>query len=75
MHRVNAWKTEEPSLELVNFKRMRNEVARYLEKRNAPPQELDLIAFADREKLMKQARIAGLSPRNLSFTNSSPLAE
>jgi len=65
--RVAAWKTEKPSLEQVDFKRMRNEVAKFLEKRNAPPQESDLAAFADREKLMKQAKIAGLSSQELEF--------
>jgi len=65
--RVAAWKTEEPSFELVAFKRIRNEVATHLEKRNAPPQESDLAAFADREKLRKQARTADLSPQELEF--------
>src|SRR5215213_6092086 len=44
-HRVAVWKTEEPSLELVGFKRIRNEVAKRLEKRDAPPQELELAAL------------------------------
>jgi hypothetical protein len=66
-HRVASWKMEEPSLELVNFKHMRNEVAKRLEQRNAPPQELDLVAIVDREKLIKQARAAGLSPQELEF--------
>jgi len=65
--RVAAWKTEEPSPELVDFKRIRNDVAKYLEKCNAPPQESDLAAFADHEKLMRQARTAGLSPQELEF--------
>jgi hypothetical protein len=46
---------------------MRNEIAKHLEKRTAPPQALDLLGFADREKLMEQAWIAGLSPQELEF--------
>ena len=64
---VAAWKAEEPPVEQLDFKRIRNEVAKHLEKRNAPPQELDLAAFADREKLMEQARTARLSPQELEF--------
>ena len=64
---VAAWKSEEPPLELLDFKRIRNDVAKHLEKRNASPQESDLAAFIDRETLMKQARTAGLSPQELEF--------
>jgi hypothetical protein len=60
---VAGWKTEEPPLELVDFKRIRNDVAKHLEKRNASPQESDLAAFVDRETLMEQAKTASLSPR------------
>ena len=64
---VAAWKAEEPPVEQLDFKRIRNDVAKHLEKRNVPPQESDLAAFADREKLMEQARTAGLSPQELEF--------
>ncbi len=42
---------------------MRTEIARRLEKKIAPPQEVELAAFADREKLLKRARDAGLTAR------------
>jgi len=64
---VAAWKAEEPPVEQLDFKRIRNDVAKHLEKCNVPPQETDLAAFADREKLMEQARTAGLSPQELEF--------
>jgi hypothetical protein len=42
---------------------LRTEAARRLEKRNAPPDVTELAAFADREKLLKRGKDAGLSPR------------
>ncbi len=42
---------------------MRTEIARRLEKKIAPPQEVELAAFADKEKLLKRARDAGLTAR------------
>ena len=64
---VAAWKAEEPPVEQLDFKRIRNDVAKHLEKRNVPPQESDLAAFADHETLMQLARIADLSPQELEF--------
>jgi hypothetical protein len=42
---------------------MRTEIARRLETRIAPPQKVDLAASADTEKLLKQAKDAGLTAR------------
>ena len=42
---------------------MRTEIARRLETRIAPPQKVELAAFADTEKLLKQAKDAGLTSR------------
>lgn len=63
--RAAAWKADEPSPEEFDFKGMRNEVTRSLEKRNKPPEILDLAAFADRERLLKLAKAARLGPQEL----------
>jgi DNA-binding CsgD family transcriptional regulator len=48
-----------------NLMDVRTEVARRLEKRDAPPDLQGLAAFADRENLLKHAKAARLSPQEL----------
>ena len=59
---MEVW--DEAAHPLGDLYEMRTEVARRLGKQDSkPPLEVELAAFADREKLLKQAKDAGLPPR------------
>lgn len=59
---LEVW--EEAAHPLGSLYEIRTEVARRLGKRDRkPPPEVELAAFADREKVLKQAKDAGLPPR------------
>src|SRR5215207_11649842 len=59
---LEVW--EEVAHPLGNLYEIRTEVTRRLGKRDRkPPPEVELAAFADREKVLKQAKDAGLPPR------------
>jgi DNA-directed RNA polymerase specialized sigma24 family protein len=59
---LEVW--DEAAHPLGDLYEMRTEVARRLGKQDSkPPLEVELAAFADREKLLKQAKDAGLPPR------------
>jgi DNA-directed RNA polymerase specialized sigma24 family protein len=63
-----AWKGE--YFQQADLMEMRNEVVRRLEKRESkPPLEVELATFADHEKLLKQAKAAGLPPREYELFN------
>ncbi len=63
-----VWREKRPAWKGKYFQQsdlmeMRTEIARRLEKKIASPQEIELAAFADKEKLLKRARDAGLTAR------------
>jgi DNA-directed RNA polymerase specialized sigma24 family protein len=61
-HVLEVW--QEAAHPLGSLDEMRTEAARRLGKRDSkPPLEVELAAFVDREKLLKQAKAAGLPPR------------
>ena len=56
-----AWKGK--YFQQSDLMEMRTEIARRLEKKIVPPQEVELVAFADKEKLLKRAKDVGLTAR------------
>jgi DNA-binding CsgD family transcriptional regulator len=60
---LEVW--DETAHPLGSFYEVRTEAARRIEKPATSSQELELAAFADREKLLKRAKAAKLSPQEV----------